>query len=216
MRWSRPDIWNAVRECSRRMTIANQIHYKAMIRIMKYCIDTPNRGWTLKPNKIWNGKDKEVEFRISGESDSNYATCVDTRRSVTGYIVKIEDAIVAVRSIMQKIVALSVTEAEIIAMVQCIQEMLYVLKLMESMKLKIRKPMLIYCDNKAAVDLANGWSIGRGTKHIDCRLMFIRQLKENNTIRIQWIPTENNRSDIYTKNVDQETFDKHVKYICME
>ena len=103
MRWSRPDIWNAVRECSRRMTIANQIHYKAMIRIMKYCIDTPNRGWTLKPNKIWDGKDKEVEFEISGESDSNYATCVDTRRSVTGYIVKLEDAIVAVRSIMQKL-----------------------------------------------------------------------------------------------------------------
>ena len=44
MRWSRPEIWNAVREVSRRMTIANQDHYKAMLRIMKYCTLTPDRG----------------------------------------------------------------------------------------------------------------------------------------------------------------------------
>ena len=45
---------------------------------------------------------------------------------------------IAEKSEMQKIVALSVTEAEIIAIVQCVQEMLYVKKLLESMNLKVR------------------------------------------------------------------------------
>ena len=80
---------------------------KALLRIMKYCVDHPNRGWTLKPNRQWNGIDKDHEFEITGQADSNYATCVETRKSITGLMVKLENAIVAVKSGMQRIVALS-------------------------------------------------------------------------------------------------------------
>ena len=45
MRWSRPEIYNAVRECSRRMSKASPDHMKAVLRIMKYCAKTKDRGW---------------------------------------------------------------------------------------------------------------------------------------------------------------------------
>ena len=216
MRWSRPEIWNAVRECSRRMSKSNLAHRKAMLRIMQYCVQTPNRGWTLKPARKWTDNDRNFEFNVTGIADSNYATCPDTRKSVTGYIVRVENAIVAAKSGMQKIVALSTTEAEVIAAVQCVQEMLYVMKMLQSLGLKVKKPMMIHSDNKGAVDLVNGWSVGGGTKHMDCRIMFLRELKESGTIRIQWVPTDNNESDIYTKNVDKKPFLKHVSNICEE
>ena len=73
----------------------------------------------------------------------------------------------AVKSGMQKIVALSTDEAEVIAMIQCVQEMLDVKKLIESLQLKVELPMIVECDNKGAVDLANGWSVGGNSKHID-------------------------------------------------
>ena len=146
---------------------------KALLRLMQYCIDTKNRGWTLKPTREWKNKDKDFEFIITGNADSNYATCAETRKSVTGYIVRVENAIVAAKSGMQKIVALSTTEAEIIAAVQCVQEMLYVMKLIQSIGLKVNKPMIIHSDNKGAIDLVNGWSVGGGTKHMDCRIMFL-------------------------------------------
>ena len=76
--------------------------------------------------------------------------------------------------------------------------------------------MIVYSDNKGAVDLINGWSIGGGTKHMDCRIMFLRELKEDGVIRVQWIPTGESPSDIFTKNVDRQTFLKHVKTICNE
>jgi len=79
MRWSRPDVWNAVRECARRMTSSCETHRKAMLRIMKYYVDTSSRGWILKPNREWNGKTQDIEFELTGEADSNYATCTDTR-----------------------------------------------------------------------------------------------------------------------------------------
>ena len=192
MRWSRPDIWNSVREASRRMNQASNDHVKAISRIMKYCVDTKNRGWMLQPNRKWDGIDLNFEFRINGRADSNFATCRDTRKSITGYVVWFEGAVIAIRSVMQKIVALSVTEAEVIAIVQCVQEIMYVKKVLEGMNLKVETPILIETDNKGAYDLINGWSTTGGTKHMDVRIMFLRELKEKKIIRMKWIPSEEN------------------------
>ena len=74
--------------------------------------------------------------------------------------------------------------------------------------------MDIKCDNKGAVDLANGWSVGGQTKHIDIRLNFLRELKENKTVRVTWIDTESNTGDIHTKNLDPKTFEKHMRVHC--
>ena len=58
----------------------------AMSRIMKYCVDTPNRGLTLNPDESSDGN-KDFEFTIMGIADSSYATCPDMRRSVSGWTV---------------------------------------------------------------------------------------------------------------------------------
>ena len=211
MRWSRPEIWNAVRETSRRMSKAAPDHMKAVLRIMKYCVDTKDKGWILKPSRTWDGKDKNFEFVIRGKADSNFATCKETRRSITGYAVWLEDALITVKSGMQKIVAISVTEAEVIALVQCVQELMYMKKLLESMELKVKLPFVVEVDNKGAVDLVNGWSSTGGTKHMEVRIMYLRQLKEQHVLKVIWQPTADNEADIFTKNVDSKTFEKHTK-----
>ena len=60
---------------------------------------------------------------------------------------------------------------------------------MESMNLKVELPMKIEVDNKGAVDLVNGWSCSGGTKHMDVRIMFMRELKENKVLEVVWQPT---------------------------
>ena len=117
---------------------------------------------------------------------------------------------------MQKIVALSVTEAEVIACVQCVQEMVYIKKVIESMGLKVELPMTVEVDNKGAVDLINGWSCSGGTKHMDVRIMYMRELKENKVIEVNWIRTDDNEADIFTKNTDGATFARHMKELVAE
>jgi hypothetical protein len=129
---------------------------------------------------------------------------------VTGFVVWLEDALISVKSGMQKIVALSVTEAEVIALVQCVQELLYMMKILQSMKLEVELPFIVEVDNKGAVDLVNGWSTTGGTKHMDVRIMFLRQLKENKILKVTWQPTKDNEADIFTKNVDNATFRRHL------
>jgi hypothetical protein len=98
---------------------------------MQYCLNTPNRGTMLQTHEHWDGN-PEFEFTVSGKSDSDYAKDTDTRRSVPGGIVYLCGAPVSMRSAGQNIVALYVTKAELVAAGQAAQDMLFVMRLMES------------------------------------------------------------------------------------
>ena len=63
-------------------------------------------------------------------------------------------------------------------MTDCVQDMLYIMRVIESMELQVELPMVIQCDNKGAVDLANNWSTGGRTRHVATKIMFLRELKE--------------------------------------
>ena len=209
MRWSRPEIYNAVRDLSRHMSAVTSEHIDAMHRVMAYCVATPLRGWQLKPVREWDGKDKTFEFRLSGRSDSDYGACKVTRRSVSGTTTYLEGAPIAVKSSMQKTVALSVTEAELMAAVSCAQDMLYAKRILESMGLKVALPMKLEIDNKGAVDLINNWSVGGRTRHVETRQLFLRGLKEQGIFQITWVSGDDNEADLFTKNLPGPLFNKH-------
>jgi hypothetical protein len=67
---------------------------------------------------------------------------------------------------MRKCVTLSVTEAEFVAAVEVVVNMLFAWRVVESMGLKVQLPMRIEVDNKGAVDLANSWTATNRTRHI--------------------------------------------------
>ena len=109
---------------------------------------------------------------------------------------------------------MSVTEAELFAAVQCAQDMLYVMRLLESMDLKVKKPMILHVDSKGAVDLANNWSVGGRTRHVEVKQHFLRDLKEQGLIRVEWLPTDENESDLFTKNLGGPEFNKYASKFC--
>ena len=112
---------------------------------------------------------------------------------------------------MQKLVTLSSTEAELVALVQCVQEMMAAKRLLESMGLQVKLQMIIECDNKEAVDLVNGYQVGAGKKHIDIRTFFVRDLKDDGVIEVQWIATTANESDVCTKNTKEAVYLERIK-----
>jgi hypothetical protein len=213
MKWTRPDVLNAVRELSRFVSNPTEAHKKAMLRVMKYCVETPNRGLLLKPNKKWNGN-PEFEFVVTGRADSDYAKDPDRRRSVSGYSTFLCGAPVTMKSRMQGCVTLSVTEAELVSATQCAQDMLFIMRILESIGLKVQKPMVLEIDNKGAVDLAHNWSIGGRTRHDSVRQNFLRELEEQEIVTVKWIPTSENSADLFTKNLPGPLFNKHVSVYC--
>ena len=109
---------------------------------------------------------------------------------------------------------LSVTEAEMSAGVTCAQDMLYVMRIVEALGLKVKKPMELTMDNKGAVDLANNWSVGGRTRHVDVKQYFLRDLKEEGVIQVSWVSGLENVSDGFTKNLGGPAHRKQVHVFC--
>ena len=113
------------------------------------------------------------------------------------------------KSKTQSIVTLSVTEAELVAAVDCVQTMLFARQIILSMGLRVKLPMLLEMDNKGGKDIINSWAVGGRTRHIDVRMFFLRELNEEGILKCNWISTDDNSSDLFTKNLDGPTFLRH-------
>jgi hypothetical protein len=76
---SRPDFSNSVVELSKVADGATEVHFKAVLRTVKYVIDTEHLGSLLQP------RFNEDSFYLEGFFDGEYAGDSDTRISVYGY-----------------------------------------------------------------------------------------------------------------------------------
>jgi hypothetical protein len=132
MQYSWLDTNNAVRNLARHMALATQVHYDAMLRMMKYVDETSDRGLILNWTQKWD-RSNEHEFFISGRSDSDNAKDMQMQKSISGYRVLLECAPVMFKSSTQASVALSVCQAEQTAGVLCAQDMLYIQNLLNSL-----------------------------------------------------------------------------------
>ncbi len=90
----------------------------------------------------------------------------------------LEGAPAMFKSSIERTVSLSTTKAERYAGVTCVQDMLYMKNILESLGLKVKLPMVLKMDNQRVMYLANNWSVGGRTRHIDVRSVFRRELKE--------------------------------------
>ena len=201
---SRPDIANAVRELSKVADGATPGHWKALIRVVKYILDTSNLALKIKPKM-----QTEHLFHMEGISDSEYGSDKDTRISVYGYIIYFCGAPIAWKSKSGKSVTLSSTEAEHYAMSEVAKELIFTKQLVETMGLKIKFPIDIRVDNVGAIYIANNYTMSQRTKHIDIRQHFVRQFIEDGIFKVIFIRTDDNDADIYTKNTSEELFVKH-------
>ena len=131
----------------------------------------------LDPDTVWDGS-RKFKFMIHGRSDSDYAANTDDRRSVSGGGVFLNRTPVTSKRAGQKFVTLSVTEAESVAGVMVAQDMLHVYHLLLVLGLEVELTMLLEMDDKITVGLANNWSVGGRTWHVDVRNYFLRDLED--------------------------------------
>ncbi len=169
----------------------------------------------LKPSQKWNGSNKH-QFRFRVKSDSDYAKGTQTRHSVYGYIVYLEDAPTMHRSAIQKMVALSSCKAELNAAVLCVQDMMYQRNTLESIGLNVELPMIPEMNNKGAVNLVNSFSVGGCTQHINVKQCFLQGLKEAKVLVVKLIPGSKNEAGIFTKKLDGPLFKYYAELLLGE
>ena len=208
MRWSRPEVLNAVRELSRHLKDGTKKHYKQMIRVMKYCVGKARRGYYMQPDREWDGRSR-MKIRIKGKSDSEYMKD-PSRHSVNGWACYLEGCAVSMASKMMPVIALSVTEAELYAGIQCVQDMLFTWRVLLSIGIEVELPMILEVDNKGAVDICHSWTVGGRTRHIEVKMYFLRELREMGIVKVVWRCGDDMTADLFTKNLPGPLFEKHT------
>ena len=90
------------------------------------------------------------------------------------------------------------------------------MRVIESIGLKVKKPMILEVDNKGTVDLINNWSVGGRTRHVETRQLFLRELKERGVVMVQWCSGVDMTPDLFTKNLARPLFEKHSSKFVRE
>jgi len=103
----------------------------------------------------------------------------------------------------QKIVALSTTEAEYIAVTETCKELIWLKDFMKELGKELVTPPL-HSDSQNVVDLVNNPVYHDRTKHIDVRYHFIHILLKNGVLSLAKIHTSRNAANILTKVVKTE------------
>ena len=143
-------------------------------------------------------------------SDSDWAGDKDTRISVSGYCIFLQDVCISWKSKGQKSVTLSSSEAELVALSEAAKELKFISQILKSMKIQIELPIKCYVDNVGAMFMAENVTTSSRSKHIDIRYHYLREFIEEGFIELKFVKTKENLADIFTKNVSGETLERHT------
>ena len=197
-----PEGSNAARELSRHFGNPDDTHWKELDRFVGY----------LKANKdqlkvIFR---KPKTMRIVSNVDSNYATNKDDRKSVSGALHTLGGMLVSWFCKTQDAVTLSSTEAEYISAALAACEMKFLQMLLDEMYF-VDLPGIMLEDNTGCIFLVKNPTVGSRTKHIEVRHHFLRRLYDRKEIDIGFVRSDENESDLMTKNTVEKLHNKFAE-----
>ena len=196
---ARPDIQTAVAFLTTRVTAPDEDDYKKLGRVMKYLRGTKTMPLTLEADNL-----QVIKWWIDGA----FATHRDMR-SHTGGALSLGKGVITGVSTRQKLTTRSSTEAELVAVDDCMSLILWTRYFLEAQGYGV-DDAIIYQDNKSAMLLEqNGRaSSTRRTRHLNIRYFFVSDRIKKNEVQVQYCPTNNMLADYFTKPLQGATFRK--------
>lgn len=195
---TRPDIMFSVSYLSRFLDKPTERTWGAAKRILKYLHATKNLKLIFK---------KDERINLTCFSDSDWASCKIDRKSVSGGAIFFMNNLVSWYSRKQDTVSHSTNEAEYIAGSLAARELLSFQGIAKDM-LKISVKGNLLMDNQGAIDLSSTYANSNRTKHIDIAYHFIKDLVYKKIIEIDYVETDDNIADIFTKSLLSDKFMK--------
>jgi hypothetical protein len=104
---------------------------------------------------------------------------------------------------LQKVVALSTTEAKYVVATEASKEMIWLHRFIEELGKKEENSRL-YCESESAIHLANKSTFHLNTNHIHLRYNFIQSILEDGHLKLEKIHASQNPADMLTKGVTRE------------
>ncbi|KAL2253469.1 UNVERIFIED_CONTAM: Retrovirus-related Pol polyprotein from transposon RE1 [Sesamum indicum] len=132
--------------------------------------------------------------------NADWATCPDSKRSLTGLCVFLGDALVSWKTKKQSTVYRSTAEAEYCSLAATVCELRWLSYILHDLSVSVILLIDLFCDNKAAVHILANPVFHESTKHIELDCHLVPDAYKEGFISPSFVPSSLQLSDVFTKS----------------
>ena len=172
--------------------------------ILKYMYGTPTRGLYFRYDP--------AGFFLHGYCDASWKQDPDCAAYIgyAAYLNTTSAAVCATSKKLKSAVLQSIFEAELIAIVECAKTLLHISNLIKELGIFEPNVPMIYTDSESAIAFINNKSYSTRKRHLEPKLLAIREWIEKNMIHVTFTTGATNSSDVLTKATTQELLNYHI------
>lgn len=203
---TRPDIAFVVQQLSQFLNAPTTTHYDTACRVVKYLKWTPGQGLLFR---------RDSQLQLLGFTDADWAGCLDSRRSTSGYCFFLGSSLVSWRAKKQHTVARSSSEAEYRALSFASCELQWPLYLLKDLRVQCNKLLVLFCDNQSAIHIAGNPVFHERTKHLEIDCHFVREKLQQNIFKLLPVKSQSQLADFFTKPLPPKNFHSFLPKLNM-
>jgi hypothetical protein len=113
------------------------------------------------------------------------------------------------------VIARSTAEAEYKVMAHGVSEGLWLRRLLLELGLFEDKPIMLYCDNKTTINIANNPIQHDRTKHMEIDRHFIKDKLDEGTVYMPFVGIKKQIADVFTKELSITVFSNVIDKMSM-
>ena len=213
---SRPDVSFAASQLSQFTMNPSSDHLRYANRVLSYLQTTKYyaiefSGSVDKTTEVETGDDEILQL----SSDASFADDPETRKSTQGYLMKLFSGAIMWQSSKQKTVTTSTTEAELLSLSHTARETIALYRLFEQIQFDPEQQPRILCDNQQTVGLIQKErpQLTSKLRHINIHNFWLRQIRRDGKITVQWVPTTDMPADGFTKPLSAQKHSHFIKQL---
>ena len=152
---------------------------------------------------------------VVGFSNSDYACCIDDKKSTSCYIFIMVEGDVLWKSVEQTLTNSSTMEAEYVACYEATCHAIWLRNLISALEVvhSISRLLKLFCDNSAAVSFSRNTRSTSRSKHIDVKFFFVKEKVVESLISVERMSMTSMLANPLTKGLPICVFQEQVTRI---
>lgn len=155
-----------------------------------------------------NFYEKKGVWKLTSYTDSDWDGNQDDRKSTFGYVFTLGLSVISWSSKKQPIFAFSSVEEEYVAATSATCQVVWLRRMLQALLQPQMEEIVIFCDNQSTIAFSKNLVFHGGSKHIDIKFHFIRELVKSNEIKLSYYRSKDQFADILTKPLKEEDFNR--------
>ncbi|KAL2232741.1 UNVERIFIED_CONTAM: Retrovirus-related Pol polyprotein from transposon RE1, partial [Sesamum indicum] len=195
--FTRPDISDSMQQLSQFLNQPCDSHWKAVLHVLRYLKGCPSK-------RLYFPAQNSFVLRVFCDVDR--VSCLDSRRSLTGYCIFLGNALLSWKTKKQCTVSRSTAESKYRSLASTVCELRWMSYILSDFSIALSLPINIFCDSKAAIHILANPVFHECTKHIELGCHLVRDAYKEDFIFPSYVPSSLQLADVFTNPLPLKVF----------